>query len=133
MSEKDNSIINSIESMFKGLDTLVSAKTVVGEPTKVDDTIIIPLVDISCGIAAGAFYENAKNNGGGGMSTKLSPSAVLIIQNGVTKLVNIKAQDPITKVLDLVPDIVNKFSADKEISKKNIDIAKNINNKHKKN
>lgn len=127
MADKDNAIISSIETMFKGLDGLMSAKTVVGEPTKIEDTIIIPLVDVSCGVAAGAFYDNSKNNGGGGMSAKLSPSAVLIIQNGVTKLVNVKSQDAITKILDMVPDIVNKFSADKEISKETVEKAKEIN------
>ena len=126
MADKDNSIISSIETMFKGLDGLMSAKTVVGEPTKIEDTIIVPLVDVSCGVAAGAFYDNSKNNGGGGMSAKLSPSAVLIIQNGVTKLVNVKSQDAITKILDMVPDIVNKFSADKEISKETVEKAKEI-------
>lgn len=126
MADKDNAIISSIETMFKGLDGLMSAKTVVGEPTKIEDTIIIPLVDVSCGVAAGAFYDNSKNNGGGGMSAKLSPSAVLIIQNGVTKLVNVKSQDAITKILDMVPDIVNKFSADKEISKETVEKAKEI-------
>ena len=126
MADKDNAIISSIETMFKGLDGLMSAKTVVGEPTKIEDTIIVPLVDVSCGVAAGAFYDNSKNNGGGGMSAKLSPSAVLIIQNGVTKLVNVKSQDAITKLLDMVPDIVNKFSADKEISKETVEKAKEI-------
>ena len=44
----------------------------------------------------------------------MSPSAVLVIKNGSTKLVNIKNQDAVTKVLDLVPDIVDRFSAKKE-------------------
>ena len=44
----------------------------------------------------------------------MSPSAVLVIKNGQTKLVNIKNQDAVTKVLDLVPDIVDKFSAKKD-------------------
>ena len=43
------------------------------------------------------------------MSAKMSPSAVLVIQNGTTKLVSVKHQDPMTKALDLVPDLVNKF------------------------
>ena len=79
-----------------------------------DDAIILPLVDVTCGMAAGSFADNAKsNNGGGGMSAKMSPSAVLVIQNGVTKLVNIKQQDAVTKVLDMVPDFVNKFAGGK--------------------
>ena len=36
---------------------------------------------------------------------------VLVIQNGVTKLVNIKNQDGMTKILDMVPDFINKFTS----------------------
>ena len=61
-------------------------------------------------MAAGSFADNAKHNGGGGLSAKMSPSAVLVIQNGVTRLVNVKQQDAVTKVLDMVPDIVSKFT-----------------------
>lgn len=128
MADKENSIITSIESMFKGLDGLVDAKTIVGEPTKIDDTIIIPLMDVTCGVAAGAFYDNSKNNGGGGMSAKLSPAAVLIIQNGVTKVINVKSQDAITKLLDMIPDIINKFTADKEIEEETVEYAKSVGN-----
>ncbi len=52
--------------------------------------------------------------GGGGFSAKMSPSAVLVIKNGTTKLVNIKNQDMVTKVIDMIPDIVDKFTAPKE-------------------
>ena len=44
----------------------------------------------------------------------MSPSAVLVIKNGSTKLVNIKNQDAVTKILDLVPDVVDKFSSRKQ-------------------
>ena len=45
------------------------------------------------------------------MTGKMSPSAVLVIQNGTTKLVNIKNQDGLTKVLDMVPDFVDRFAS----------------------
>ena len=45
------------------------------------------------------------------MSGKMSPSAVLLIKNGQTRLVNIKNQDSMTKILDMVPDFVNKFTS----------------------
>ena len=80
------------------MDHFITSKTVVGEPVKVDEnTTIIPLVDVTCGMAAGSFAQSAKTNGGGGMSAKMSPSAILVIQNGMTKLVNIKHQDAVTK------------------------------------
>ena len=106
----DNQFSSTVEALFRGMDNFITTKTVVGEAVKVGDTIILPLVDVTCGMAAGAFAQTAKNSGAGGMSAKMSPSAVLVIQNGVTKLVNIKHQDAVTKVLDMVPDFVNKFA-----------------------
>lgn len=70
-------------STFKGMDSFITTKTVVGDAITVGDTIILPLVDVSFGVGAGAFAEGNKNNGAGGMGGKISPSAVLVInKNG---------------------------------------------------
>ena len=106
----ENQFPSTVEALFKGMDNFITTKTVVGEPVKIDaNTTIIPLVDVSCGMAAGSFAQNSKTNGGGGLSAKMSPSAILVIQNGMTKLVNIKHQDAMTKIIDLVPDFMNRF------------------------
>ena len=110
----DNQFSSTVEALFKGMDNFVTTKTVVGEAVKIDDTIILPLVDVPCAMAAGAFSQPSKNNGAGGMSAKMSPSAILVIQNGVTKLVNIKHQDAVTKIIDMVPDFVNRFVGGKD-------------------
>ena len=112
----ENNFKDTGNSLFKGLDTFISAKTVVGEAVHVGDTIILPLVDVTFGVGAGAFEGDKKSNGGGGMTGKMTPSAVLVIQNGTTKLVNIKNQDGLTKVLDMVPDFVDRFAAGKNSS-----------------
>ena len=104
----------TVESLFKGMDSFISTKTVVGEPTQIGDTIIVPLADVSFGVAAGASVENNKNNGAGGLGGKISPSAVLIIANGTTRLVNVKNQDAITKILDMVPDLLDRFAPAKK-------------------
>lgn len=106
----DNSFHSTVESLFKGMDSFITTKTVVGDAIHIGDTILLPLVDVSFGVAAGAFSQDKKNNGAGGMGGKIMPSAVLVIQNGTTKLVNIKNQDGVTKILDMVPDFVNKFA-----------------------
>lgn len=107
----ENSFNSTVESLFKGMDNFISTKTVVGEAVRVDEnTIILPLVEVSFGVGAGAFSSDSKNNAGGGMGGKISPSSVLVIQNGSSKLVNIKDQDAVTKILDMVPDIINKFT-----------------------
>lgn len=111
----DNSFNSTVESLFKGMDNFITTKTVVGDAITIGDTIILPLVDVSFGVGAGAFSEdNKKNNGGGGMGGKITPSAVLVIQNGTTRLVNVKNQDGLTKILDMVPDFINRFTKDKD-------------------
>ena len=110
----DNNFSGVVEALLKGMDSVLSTKTVVGEATQVGDTIILPLVDVTFGVGAGASVNDKKNGGGGGIGGKMTPSAVLVIKNGSTKLVNIKNQDTITKVLDMIPDLVDKFTAPKE-------------------
>ena len=109
--EKNNEVFNeTVNTLFQGMDGFISTKTVVGDAIHIGDTIIVPLVNVTFGVAAGAFRAEKKNNSGGGMGGKLTPSAVLVIQNGTTKLVNIKNQDGVTKILDMVPDFVNRFA-----------------------
>ena len=110
----NNSFEKTVESLFKGMDSFITTKTVVGDAIHIGDTIILPLVDVSFGVGAGAFSGEKKNNGGGGMGGKITPSSILVMQNGTTKLINVKNQDAMTKVLDMVPDIINKFTAGKE-------------------
>ena len=106
----NNNFQSTVESLFKGMDSFLTTKTVVGEAIHIGDNILLPLADVSFGIAAGAFAENAKNNGGGGMGAKITPSAILVINKNGTKLVNVKNQDAITKILDMIPDIAAKFT-----------------------
>lgn len=105
-AEKFNS---TVESLFKGMDSFITAKTVVGEPVHVNDTIILPLVDVTLGVAAGASNGDKKTAATGGLGGKLTPSAVLVIKDDQIRLVNVKNQDAITKIIDMVPDLVNRL------------------------
>ena len=118
MADKENQFQGVVESLLKGMDTVLSTKTVVGEATNIGDTIILPLVDVTFGVGAGAGSNGQKNaaSGAGGLGGKMTPSAVLVIKNGAVKLVNIKNQDAFTKVLDMIPDFVEKFTKPKEKS-----------------
>ena len=110
----DNNFQVTVEAVFRGIDSVVSSMTVVGDAIHIGDTIILPLVDVSFGIGAGAFSGDKKEKGAGGVGGKMSPCAVLVIQNGKTKLVNIKNQDTMTKILDMIPDAIDKFTGDKD-------------------
>lgn len=119
MADRDNQFQGVVESLLQGMDAVLSTKTVVGEATKIGDTIILPLVDVTFGVGAGAGSRHDKgssSSGAGGLGGKMTPSAVLVIKNGSTKLVNIKNQDTVTKLLDMVPDLVDRFTQPKEKS-----------------
>ena len=123
----ENSFQNTVEALFKGMDSFITTKTVVGDAITVGDTIILPLVDVSFGVGAGAFAEGNKNNGAGGMGGKISPSAVLVINK------NVKNQDAITKILDMVPDLADKFTGkDKDDANTADDIEHILNQEEKK-
>ena len=115
MAEKDNTFQNTVEALFRGMDSFITTKTVVGEAIHIDDTILLPLVDVSFGVGAGAFSENAKNNSGVGIGGKISPSAVLVISKNGTRLVNIKNQDAVTKIIDMARDLISRFTGKKEL------------------
>ena len=107
---ENNKLKGTVEELFRGMDGVISSKTVVGDAIHIGDTIILPLIDVSFGMGAGSFSGEKKEKGGGGLGGKMTPCAVLVIQNGTTKLVNVKNQDGLTKVLDMVPDFVNRFA-----------------------
>lgn len=113
----------TVKSLFQGMDGFLTTKTVVGDAVKFDDgTIILPLVDVSFGVGAGAFSEDKKDKAGGGMGGKIQPSAILVIKDGQTRLVNVKNQDSMTKILDMVPDVIEKFTGKSANAGEKIDV-----------
>lgn len=116
-----NNFNSTVKALFEGMDSVVSSKTVVGDAIHINGTIILPLVDVSFGIGAGSFNAEKKEKGMGGMGGRISPSAVIVIQDSRTKLVNIKNQDTITKILDMIPDVMDRFSEkDEKMTEKDV-------------
>ena len=114
MADNTNDFKNTVEELFKGMDSLITSKTVVGDAIHAGDAIILPLMDVTFAVGAGAGETLDKTPGsGGGMGGKMSPCAVLVIRDGTTKMVSVKNQDSISKIIDMVPDFVNKFTASK--------------------
>ena len=101
----------NVETLFKGMDNFVTSKTCVGDPIRIGDTVILPLMDVSFGLLASTKNEKDRRNGGGGMGGKMSPSALLIIKDGATRLVNVRSQDSLTKIIDMAPELIERFSS----------------------
>lgn len=109
MGRQEEMFTKTAQSLFEGMDGFLSTKTVVGEPIYIGDTIIIPLVNVSFGMGAGSFAADRKNNGGGGVGGRMTPSSVLVVHNGTTRLINIASHTGIDMLLDMIPDFVDKF------------------------
>ncbi len=82
----------------------------------------------SIGAGAGGSNGDSEKNGkgggaGGGLGAKITPSAVLVINNGDVQLVNVKNQDSVNKLIDMVPAILSKFNLK---SKKEDDVTEEI-------
>lgn len=110
----NNNFNSTVTALFEGMDSVISSKTVVGDAIHIGDIIILPMVDVSFGVGAGAFNQEKQEKGAGGLGGKISPSAVLVIQEGKIRLVNVKNQDTVTKILDMVPDVLDRFGSKKE-------------------
>ena len=117
----DNSVNESLKMLFSKMEDFVSTKTVVGEAVHIGDVILIPLVDVSFGMSAGSSAAKGDNKGkdmgGGGVGAKMTPAAMVVIVNGTVQLVNVKHQESVNKMIDMIPGILSKLGFDSLIEK----------------
>nr|MBQ6241457.1 sporulation protein [Lachnospiraceae bacterium] len=126
MAEAKNKFGTTMESMFESMKGLISSKTVVGEPVIINEnTFVLPLMDVSVGVGAGATVsENSgRNLGGGALGAKYSPSAVLVVQDGVARIINIQEQDKLVHLIESAPDTVNRLLSAFHKKNKKVDAA----------
>lgn len=115
-----------IENILSGLQGTLDTKTIVGEAINVQDATIIPLIEITCGIGLGDY----KDKTAGGMGTRLTPVACLVVQRGITKVINIKNVDPLTKLIELLPDLINDVVGQNDLSRRIKEETKKIEQKY---
>lgn len=103
------------------LESMVDVNTIVGDMvTSPDGTVIIPVSKVTFGFAAGGsefntnklskYSENQKLpfGGGSGAGVNISPVAFLTVKDGQVKLLNINGTTSIDKLIDIIPDVINK-------------------------
>lgn len=109
----------NLETLCDKLGEFVSTKTVVGEAITIGNVVLIPLIEVTFGMGAGGGTKNNKDEGeGGGLGAKISPNAVLAIIDGNVQLINIKNQDAVNKLVDMVPGVVSKLNFGSIFNKK---------------
>lgn len=99
---------------------MVDVNTVVGTPiTTAEGVTVIPISKVSVGFASGGSDFATKNQpankdnafgGGAGAGVNIEPVAFLVIRGESVKLIPVTPLPggPVEKVIDLVPDMVDK-------------------------
>lgn len=121
MSDQKHPIENLMMTAMTSLESMVDVNTIVGDMvTSPDGTVIIPVSKVCFGFAAGGsefntnklnkFSENVKLpfGGGSGAGVNISPVAFLTVKDGQIKLLNVNGTTSVDKLVDIIPDIVNK-------------------------
>ena len=115
--------MNSIKDM-------VDVNTIIGDPIETSNNIvIIPISKVAFGFAAGGSEFNEETieeytkkdkedenikyklpfGGGSGAGVSINPVAFIIVQEGSVKLLPVNHSSTIDKLLDYVPDLINKI------------------------
>ena len=108
----------SLNVLFDKVEDIVSTKTIIGDAITLGDLTLLPLIEVSVGVGVGT-KEGAKEDSAGGMGSKITPSAVLVIQNGNVQMINIKNQDAVNKLIDMAPGIASKLNFSAIFGKRN--------------
>ena len=116
--------MNSIKDM-------VDVNTIIGEPIQAsNNTVIIPISKVSFGFAAGGsefkgetideYNKKDKDEqiqyrlpfgGGAGAGVSINPIAFLVVQSNVVKLLPVDHENTFDKILDYVPDLIEKLNS----------------------
>ena len=114
-----SSVNDNIQALFSKMENFISTKTVVGEAVHFGDTILVPLIEVSFGAGAGLNDKQPeKSVGGGALGARITPVAIVVVVGGTVQLVNVKNQESVNKLIDMIPGIVSKFNLDSLFSKK---------------
>ena len=112
-----------MDTAMSNIKSMVDVNTIVGDPvTTPDGTVIIPISTVSFGFGAGGSQFAAKKDtvtpqnpmfgGGCGGGANVKPIAFLVVGGGNIKLLPITdKQSPADKIIDLVPELVDKMNS----------------------
>lgn len=129
--------INSImDTSMQNIKEMVDVNTIVGDPVETPDgSVIIPVSKVSFGLAAGGaeyggaidFAEAAEAPaplkdkwitpvkypfaGGSGAGVSISPVAFIVVSGGEVKVLPITTCTVAEKLVDMIPDAVEKIHA----------------------
>lgn len=124
MSEQ-HPIENLMMTAMTSIENMIDVNTIIGDiVTSPDGTTIIPVSKVCFGFAAGGSEfcsqktgrdsesEKLPFGGGSGAGVNISPMGFLVVKDGNTKLLTLNGTtSAVDKLIDLMPDVINKVNA----------------------
>ena len=119
--EKNHPVSELMSETIQRIREAVDANTVVGTPIVAGEITLIPVSRISLGLwhrrlgGGGKTPRPGENpfGGGGGAGLKIIPVCFLVVSGGMVKVLSVDAapETSLDRVVDLIPDIVNKITS----------------------
>ncbi|MDF2985584.1 MAG: sporulation protein YtfJ [Eubacterium sp.] len=118
----DHPIEGLMTTAMQSIKEMVDVNTIVGDAVQAPDgTVIIPISKVSFGFAAGGG-DYATNNdsseehgdkklpfaGGSGAGVSINPVAFMVCGQNHIKLLPVNVNSSVEKILDMVPDLVER-------------------------
>ncbi len=110
-----------LAALGQSIERLISSRTVIGDPIKVGDITLVPVVDVLFGIGSGSGGGtalapsspatgrpgNQSEGGGSGFATgaRVSPRALIVVKPGQVEVYPLNATTPIERILDRLPSL----------------------------
>ena len=119
IQQQEHPVERIMDNAFTKIRTLVEADTVIGTPVVTADGVsIIPRSKMTAGfVTGGGEYSDMSRQtyteypfaGGSGAGVSVSPVGFLVSDGKSVKLVNIDDKNPLEKILDTVPEILDEI------------------------
>lgn len=109
-----------LQTMFEKLQNFFRTETVVGEPIVLGEVTLVPLIEISFGLGSGGGSSKEKGidgSGAAGVGAKIVPTAIMVVRKDEVSLIPLKDRDSMEKVMELIPEIINKLKNKKNTAK----------------
>lgn len=114
---KDHPITGLMGVTMDKIRELVNSDQIIGQPIQTPDGVtIIPVCKVNYGFASGGSDLPTKREaetfgGGGGAGVTIEPVAFLVIREGNVRLLQLSsASNTVDRLIDTVPDVVDKVS-----------------------
>ena len=116
-------ISDLLDATMEKVRQMVDANTIVGRPIETSDgTTLIPISKVSLGFGSGGsdyISRNAKADapvcfgGGGGAGVTVSPVAFIVVHDGNARVLSVNAPANTTadRLVELLPEVLNRISA----------------------